>query len=275
MKSSITIYAPEGEDPFGTFTSRSKKDKAMRFAEWLRAIVGSGILARAQSRPSVTAGTAYGVGTVICASVAAADTVTLNGVAFTAVAGAAGANQFSIDGNDIADASALVASVNASVTALVSGYLKADNRSGTVTLASVTAGQTVTIGGVTFTAITGTSTSLTQFDVSGNDTADAAALVAKINAHPFLREQVVASNASGVVTVRQLPFGPTQTLGLSKSGAGITVSGTTLAAAASVLFCAVEKGQSGNLHTLASSNGTRLAVSGARLTGGSSTVFTF
>jgi hypothetical protein len=275
MKSTVTIYVPEGEDPFGTYLTRKPREKVNRFAEYLRAIAGSGILGRAQSRPSITAGATYGNALVTLAAVAAADTVTINGVVFTAVAGAAGANQFSVDGTDIVDASGFVTSVNASVTPLVSGYVKADNRSGTVTLAGVTAGQTVTIGGVTFTAVGGPATSTTTFDISGSDTTDAFSLVAKVNAHPFLREQVVASSAAGLVTVRQLPFGPTQTLGLSKSGAGITVSGTTLAAAASVLLCAVEKGQTGNVHTLASSNGTRLLVSGARFSGGSSTVFTF
>jgi hypothetical protein len=275
MKSTITIYVPEGEDPFGTFVTRKPREKVNRFAEYLRAIAGSGILGRAQSRPSIVAGTAHAVGTVTLATALAADTVTINGVAFTAVTGVAGANQFSIDGTDIVDASGLVTSINASVTALVSGYVKADNRSATVTLASVTAGQTVTIGGVTFTAITGTSTSLVQFDVSGDDTADAAALVAKANAHPYLREQLVASSALGVVTLRQLPFGPPRTLGLSKSGAGITVSGATLAASAGVLLAAVAKGQEGNQATLASSSAPRLPVSGARFAGGVNTTMTF
>src|SRR5688572_9419396 len=54
------------------------------------------------TRVEVRRGAVKASGAVTCASVSAADTVTVAGVVFTAVAGAAGANQFSIDGNDTA-----------------------------------------------------------------------------------------------------------------------------------------------------------------------------
>lgn len=275
MKSSVAITVPEGEDPFGTFTTRKQREKVNRFTEWLRAITGTGILNRASSRPTIVVGTAHAFGTVTLATVSAADTVTLNGVAFTAVAGAAAANQFSIDGTDIVDATALVTSINASVTALVSGYLKASNKSATATLASVAVGDTITVDGVTFRAVAAaTPLSLTEFSQSGDDTADAAALAAKINAHPYLREQVMASSAAAVVTIRQLPW-VSRTIALAETGTTITLSAASLAATAIVGIFYVEKGQAGNMVTLASSNGSRLAVSGARLTGGSSTTLTF
>lgn len=70
-------------------------------------------------------------GTVTCAAAMALDTVTINGVVFTAVAGAAAADQFSIDGSDTADAAALAAAINASTNALIRYQVTASS-SGTV-----------------------------------------------------------------------------------------------------------------------------------------------
>jgi len=104
--------------------------------------------------------------------------------------------------------------------------------SGTVTCASVQAADTVTINGVVLTAVSG-APAADQFDISGNDTADAVSLVAAINANATLAGLVLASSALGVVTIE-----------------------------------ALNGGLSGNAITLASSNGSRLAVSAARLAGG-------
>lgn len=105
---------------------------------------------------------------------------------------------------------------------------------GTVTCASAAAADTVTVNGVTFTAVSGTPAG-NQFKVGVSDTADAASLVAGINASTTanIKGCVTATSALGVVT-------------LTSSVAGYI----------------------GNCQTLASSNGTRLAVSGARLSGG-------
>lgn len=105
---------------------------------------------------------------------------------------------------------------------------------GTVTCASVQAGDTVTINGVTFTAVSGTPAA-NEFDISGTDSAAATSLAAAIVASvtALVSGYVTATADSAVVTVKSLYYG-----------------------------------QAGNTHTLASSNGTRLAVSGARLTGG-------
>lgn len=108
---------------------------------------------------------------------------------------------------------------------------------GTVTLAACAAADTVTINGVTFTA-SSTPSGESEFEIDGDNTADAAALVAKINAHSnaLITGLVTASNVLGVVTIT-----------------------------------ATIPGKTGNCITLASSNGTRAAVSGARLTGGAET----
>jgi hypothetical protein len=107
---------------------------------------------------------------------------------------------------------------------------------GTITLASVLNNDTVTIAGQVLTAKTA-NPGANQFLVGVSNTADAAALVAAIN---------LSTNAT---------FGyATATSAL----AVVTVSGG-------------DAGLIGNLVTLASSNGGRLAVSGAALTGGAET----
>lgn len=99
--------------------------------------------------------------------------------------------------------------------------------SGTITLASC-ATDTVTIGGVTFTG-SSTPTGDEQFETDGTDTADAAALAAKINAHPTLSKVVSATSALGVVTVTCLVKGVVGNfITLSETGSTITVSGAAL-----------------------------------------------
>jgi len=96
--------------------------------------------------------------------------------------------------------------------------------SGTITCANVSADDTVTIGSVTLTAKASPSGE-NQFSQAGTDTADAASLVSKINAHSVLSKIVSASSDAGEVTIT-----------------------------------ALQKGLVGNHIALASSNGTRLDV---------------
>jgi hypothetical protein len=72
--------------------------------------------------------------------------------------------------------------------------------SGTITLASFANDDTVVIGGVT---LTGKSSPTTEnhFEIDGNDTADAAALAACINAHSTLSKVLTATSAAAVVTL--------------------------------------------------------------------------
>jgi hypothetical protein len=76
----------------------------------------------------------------------------------------------------------------------------------TLTLASVAAGETLVIGGKTFTAdATTTTASAREFSISGTDTQDADELVTCLNdATDGIGADYIASNASGVVTVRPL-----------------------------------------------------------------------
>lgn len=104
--------------------------------------------------------------------------------------------------------------------------------SGTVTVASIQADDTITINGVTLTGKASPSGE-SQFDSDGSDTVVATAIAACINTNSSLTGIVTASSSAGVVTVS-----------------------------------AFQKGLMGNAITLASSDGTRLAVSAARLAGG-------
>lgn len=79
-------------------------------------------------------------GTVTLSAHVATNTVTVNGVVFTAVAAGAVANQYNIGGSDSITGDNLAASINASVTALVSGYITAANVAGVVTVTAVQPG---------------------------------------------------------------------------------------------------------------------------------------
>ena len=107
--------------------------------------------------------------------------------------------------------------------------------SGTITLASLANGNTVTIGKTVFTASsTPTSNTATAVDFESDgadDTADAAALAAAINANALGAALIVsATSVLGVVTVTALVPGVLgNQIALAKSGVPITVSGTYLA----------------------------------------------
>lgn len=91
---------------------------------------------------------------------------------------------------------------------------------GTVTLASHVAADTVTINAVTLTAIASGATS-SQYNVGADDTATAVNLAATINAHTTLSTLVSAEAASGVVTLTALipgAIGNAVTLAISAHG---------------------------------------------------------
>lgn len=81
-------------------------------------------------------------GTVTAASVLAADTVTINGVVFTAQAAEdIGAAEFSQGGTDTQTAASLVACINGSTDAAISGVVKASNSTGVVTITTLEGGE--------------------------------------------------------------------------------------------------------------------------------------
>ena len=99
--------------------------------------------------------------------------------------------------------------------------------SGTITLASC-ATDTVTVGKTTFTG-TGSPTTSLHFETDGDDTADAAALAAAINAHTDTSKIVYATSSGAVVTVTAHDKGLLGNhIALAETGSTITVSGAYL-----------------------------------------------
>lgn len=106
--------------------------------------------------------------------------------------------------------------------------------SATVTLSGLAAGTVVLINGVPFTAISGTATAGNdEFDVSGNDSADATALAAAINASTTtgVKNTVSASASSGVITLTAI--------GAGASGNAITVENLGVVGQDNVILASV------------------------------------
>lgn len=136
-----------------------------------------------------------------------------------------------------ASATATPASVQSGDTLSIGGTALTATQgraSGTVTAAAVNVGDTVTVNGVVFTAVAG-APGTNQFDQSGTNTQTATSLAAAINActDPKVQDLIGAKSAAAIVTVYSKQIGTY-----------------------------------GNGYTLASSNNTRLAVSGATLANG-------
>jgi len=114
--------------------------------------------------------------------------------------------------------------------------LSTGNATGTVTLATVLAGSTVTINGLVYTAVTGAKADNTEFSIDGTDTVDAADLADSINndVRTGTYGDVSATSALGVVTVTQTlkgEEGNATTLAEDTTGTTIVVSGATLTGA--------------------------------------------
>lgn len=174
--------------------------------------------------------------------------------------------------SDTVTAGLVATAIRASTNALIQNVVTASNVAGTLTLSGTAINSTATVCGFVFRAVGGTAGSAGEFDVSGNDTADAAALAAAINKHPVLSDFVWATSSSGVVTVFFIGATPTA-VDNSLAGSGITAGAATLAAGAVVGVVSMYRGLPGNWVTLAAS-GTGVTASGARLAGGTNTTST-
>lgn len=73
--------------------------------------------------------------------------------------------------------------------------------SGTITLSSFVATDTVTINGIVYTCVASGATGAFQFNVGGTDTLSAVAIVAAVNADASNNLMVVASSVGAVVTI--------------------------------------------------------------------------
>ena len=189
-------------------------------------------------------------------------TTTINGVAVNA----------DFDTDDIVTAGLLAAAINASSNSLVQNYVRANNLSATIALASVVAGTQLSICGVSFTATASATGNQGEFSISGNNTADAAALVAAINTHPALVEWVWALNSTNVVFLFPRftnydsevlefswptgPYAPPNAIVNLSQAATLTISsGNALVASEYVGISANTRGYMFNAVTIAASGG--------------------
>ena len=198
-----------------------------------------------------------------------ADTVTVNGLVYTAVAGArANDTEFSTDTSNNATATDLAAAITADVRSGTSGDVTASETSAVVTCTTDVAGtagdaitivssdggtlavtgsgnftsgvdaDTFTVNGLVYTAVAGARANDTEFSTDTSDTACALDLAAAITAD--------VRTGTDVASVDQTA---TSNVGL------VTITADTL-------------GQIGNSIGLSSTDGSTLAVSGANMTGG-------
>jgi len=153
-------------------------------------------------------------------------------------------------GTDNASAALVAAKVNASTNALVQGIVKAGrNSAATITCASVAAGDTVTISGITLTAVAGTR-QFRQFSKDTSDTATGADLCLAINEDPVLGNFYAAVNASGTVSVYPKYIAASAPAGLGNevlsSSNGTRAAVTQQTTGATIVISAMQPGAVGN-----------------------------
>lgn len=266
-----------GTAPGSSTINRRGRELFRRYANLVTAALGANsdneyALAYSSADP------AYAVAGLAMSGGAGTVGVTLNGVAVTATYATSDTNSCGL----------VAAAINASSNALVAGFVTASNLTATLTLTSTVAGDFVNICGTRFTAVSGTPPqivsggNLCNFDISGNDAADATALAAAINSAPVVSRYVSALAVSNVVRLfaRQYAFSGTATFAWPSgpgvpansviSGSGtIVASAASLAAGAFVGINACMPGISGNtITTAASGTGVTVLNSAARLVNG-------
>lgn len=153
LKLAITSGRPDEYLESNFETAGGKNSIAQRIVNYIQSLTtGSELAAGAGSPPSIAISVqgneAQATSTFTLASVVATDACSINGVTFTAVASGATGNQFNVGADDTETAVNLAAAINASVTALVSGYVSASSSAAVVTVTSAfygTAGNMTTI----------------------------------------------------------------------------------------------------------------------------------
>lgn len=252
---SLVITHPDGPSCIPNAPVAGKRDDLAQIARFFEACaIGvppglPGDVSISLHRGSTAAAAKAAYGTIALATCLANSVIEINGVPFIALASGTEVivnNEFTISGTDTADATQLSLAINNSTTAGIAGVVAACNLIGTVTIASSVAGDWVQIDGVRFIA-GGAFPSTTGYNITGTDTVAAASLVAAINAHPYLQHKVVASNAAGVITLRQ----KTGTTGLKITAIGTTVAlsdvtSGALTANTTVMVTARHRGAHGN-----------------------------
>lgn len=274
----ITVNTADGAVPFITGNPR---ESVVRFRDMLNKLISGAT--RVGTNTLAVRNTAVAASAVVtCAAVAAADTVTINGTAltatqhnatgtatfstivagnivtiqgvdFTASAAPTGEFQFLVTGTDTTAAAALAVKINACTHGSIVGVVTATSAAAILTVRAVTGGTggnaitlartgaPITVSGATLAS--GATVASNQFDYKGSNTETGTALVNALaaSATSLVSGHVVGVNAAGAVTIS-----------------------------------AKVPGVSGNAISIATSNGTRLAITGgvSRLAGGSETLLT-
>jgi phage tail sheath gpL-like len=104
--------------------------------DWMRSFVTGS----RTGNMKVKVGAVQATGTITFSSLVADDTVTVNGVVFTAKASPSGANQFALGADDTAAAVNFAAKINASAIANIVSVLTATSALGVVTLTAICPG---------------------------------------------------------------------------------------------------------------------------------------
>lgn len=230
VRINLELTLPRGRNPFAQ--GFSKRRALNEFAAKLHGLaggVGGGVTERATLRVS----TAGATGTATCATVQAADTVSINGVAMTATQhNARGTVTPTLSGIDVTD----------TVTINTTGILTARQHyaKGTITCAAADAADNVVVGATTFVGTAGAVVlGEATYSIDTGNTEAATSLAAQINAHAVASLVVTATSALGVVTLRAVESGvagnlivltSTDGTDLAVSGAG-TLTGATAVAA--------------------------------------------
>jgi phage tail sheath gpL-like len=137
------IYSGRSTDTLtSTFeTAGGNHSIAQRLTNYIDSLQTGGELAQSSSIPpsialSIQENCVQASGTLTFVSVIATDAFVINGVTFTCVASGATGNQFNVGASDTLTAAAAAAAINASATALISGYVTASSALGVLTITS-------------------------------------------------------------------------------------------------------------------------------------------
>jgi hypothetical protein len=195
------------------------------------------------------------IGAIIIGAVVDTAGATVCGTVLSTAVGADGAATMTL----------LAAAIRASTA--VNRKVTATNISMRVTLATVTAGQFIVIGGVKFIAVNGTPVNFGEFDMSGNDTADALSLVTAINRHPQTALRYRALSVAGLVHVfptTSRTLTPTQDKWAAITNPGsfttFTINAPNPVAGDSCAVLAIVPGDIGNECRLSTPTGTNVTV---------------
>lgn len=216
------------------------------FIQWLQGVAGSSV---ASQSVFLNWNDAVAVGNDAVSGVAAG---LLVGSSLSGAVGATIANTLvtaTAAGGDTATQTLVAAAIRADAT--VNQYVTATNNLMQVTLASVAAGATLTVCGITFTAVATAADirQFGQFNIDGSDTADATALALAINRHPALSARCRAVSSAGSVFIGLLDnrtAKPGERIGNPNAVATITVNVAIPTAGARTMVLALQPGVAGS-----------------------------